>query len=217
MSNPENFIEEVTEEVRRDQLFMLFRRYGWIAVVAVLLLVGGAAFNEWRKAKTVAASQELGDAMLAALEANEPAERVTALEAIEASGNAEALVEFLAAGEELAGEDPAAAAARFAVIAENNDLPLAYRQLATLKQVFAQGATVAGEERLATLSPLTAPGQPFRALAEEQSALIEAELGQTDAAIERLRELLTASDATAGLRQRASQLIVALGGSLEGL
>ena len=31
MSNPDSFIEEVTEEVRRDKLFALFRKYGWIA------------------------------------------------------------------------------------------------------------------------------------------------------------------------------------------
>ena len=48
MSDTDSFIDEVTEEVRRDRMFNLLRRYGWIAVVAVLLLVGGAAWNEWR-------------------------------------------------------------------------------------------------------------------------------------------------------------------------
>ena len=43
MSNPDSFIEEVTEEVRRDRLFALFRKYGWIGVVLVLAIVGGAS------------------------------------------------------------------------------------------------------------------------------------------------------------------------------
>ena len=51
MSESESFINEVTEEVRRDRLFRLARRYGWIAVVAVLVIVGAAAVNEWRKAQ----------------------------------------------------------------------------------------------------------------------------------------------------------------------
>ena len=34
MSNPESFIDEVTEEVRRDKLFGYLRRYGWIGIVA---------------------------------------------------------------------------------------------------------------------------------------------------------------------------------------
>jgi len=41
LSNPDSFIDEVTEEVRRDRLFRLFRKYGWIGVVIILGLVGG--------------------------------------------------------------------------------------------------------------------------------------------------------------------------------
>ncbi len=36
MSNNDSFIDEVNEEVRRDKLYALFRKYGWIGVVAVL-------------------------------------------------------------------------------------------------------------------------------------------------------------------------------------
>ena len=36
MSNPDSFIDEVTEEVRRDRLFAMFRKYGWIGVAIVL-------------------------------------------------------------------------------------------------------------------------------------------------------------------------------------
>ena len=54
MSDTDSFIEEVSEEVRRDRLFKLMKRYGWIAILAVLLLVGGAAFNEVRKARQAA-------------------------------------------------------------------------------------------------------------------------------------------------------------------
>ena len=51
VSDTDSFIDEVTEEVRRDRLFGLMKRYGWIAVVAVLLIVGGAAYNEISKAR----------------------------------------------------------------------------------------------------------------------------------------------------------------------
>jgi fermentation-respiration switch protein FrsA (DUF1100 family) len=42
VSDTDSFIDEVTEEVRRDRLFGLMKRYGWIAALAVLLIVGGA-------------------------------------------------------------------------------------------------------------------------------------------------------------------------------
>jgi len=48
-------------------------------------------------------------------------------------------------------------------------------------------------------------------LAEEQLALVEVEMGQTEAALDRLQSLLQDQETTAGLRRRASDVIVALG------
>ena len=36
MSENESFIDEVTEEVRRDKLYLLLKKYGWIGVVAIV-------------------------------------------------------------------------------------------------------------------------------------------------------------------------------------
>ena len=46
MSNSDGFIEEVTEELRRDQMLAKLKKYGWIAVLAVLLIVGGSFVAE---------------------------------------------------------------------------------------------------------------------------------------------------------------------------
>ena len=37
VSNPESFIQEVTEEVRRDRLYSYFRKYGWIPALIVVV------------------------------------------------------------------------------------------------------------------------------------------------------------------------------------
>ena len=97
MSNTDSFIEEVTEEVRRERLYKMFRRYGWIGITAVVLLVGGAAWNEWNKAQKAAEAQALGDAILVAAEARDTA----ALDAIDVDGEAAAVLGFLAAAENL--------------------------------------------------------------------------------------------------------------------
>ena len=34
----DRFIDEVTEDLRRDRLFLMMRRYGWIAVLLVFVL-----------------------------------------------------------------------------------------------------------------------------------------------------------------------------------
>ena len=99
MSDHDSFIDEVTEEVRRDKLFALMRRYGWIGIVAILAIVGGAAWTEWQRAQTEARAQAFGTAVLAALADDDPAARLAALGAVEAEGGQAATVRFLAAGE----------------------------------------------------------------------------------------------------------------------
>ncbi len=211
MSNPESFIEEVTEEVRRDRLYKALRRYGWIGVVAVVVLVGGASLNEWRNARARAAAEATGDAILAALDHGVAVERQTALAEIAVEGDAAALLGLIEAAE---ARDPKAAAARLAEIAADPATPALYRDLATLKRVMLPETGLGTEERRAALEPLAVPGAPFRVLAEEQLAFVEIELGETEAAATRLRALLNDNEATGALRQRASQLIVALGGAV---
>ena len=212
MSNTDSFIDEVTEEVRRDRLFRLFRRYGWIALVVVLAVVGGAAWNEYSKARDWAEAQATGDALRAALGAADPAARAEALAGIAvADGAAAALADFLRADNLIAaGEDPAAAEL-LAAIAARQDVPPVYRSLAELKSAILSAGTMAPAERLAVLDRLAQPGAPFRAIALEQKALAHLEAGERDAAVAALRAILDSPQATPGLRQRATQMMVTLG------
>lgn len=215
MSNSDSFIEEVTEEVRRDRLFAWMRRYGWIGVLAILLLVGGASWREWRAAQDQAAARALGDAILAAVETPEAAGRRDALATLAPEGEARALVTLLASGEGGA-ENGEATVAALARMAEDASLPVHYTQLAALKLVMLQGAGIDPQARLDRLAPLAEPGAPFRPLALEQMALAEIDAGRSEQALVHLRALIEDAGSSAGLRQRASQLIVALGGTADG-
>lgn len=214
MSNPESFIEEVTEEVRRDRLFATFRKYGWIGILLVVLVVGGAAYTEWQKASRAAAAQAFGDTLLDALDQETPEARRAALTA--AADAANGVNDKLAIQKLLLASDPAAdkagtLAALDAIIADPK-LPNAYRDLAVLRRVVVAGADMEIAARRAALDPIAIPGRPFRTLALEQMAYLSVEAGDMDAAITQLRALSTDQEAPAGLRQRASQMIVALGG-----
>lgn len=61
MSENESFIEEVTEEVRRDKLYLFFRRYGWIPIVVILAIILGSIFVELRSSRLQAQSERIGD------------------------------------------------------------------------------------------------------------------------------------------------------------
>jgi hypothetical protein len=215
VANTDSFINEVTEEVRRDRLFAVLRRWGWLAVVLVLLIVGGAAWNEWRKAEARAEAEARGDALLAALEANDPSAQAAALGGLRNGGPAEAVVALLAATQAAGTGREAEAAGMLAALAADATVPQLYRDLATLKGAMLGAGETAPDARIAALEPLSAPGGAFRALALEQIALAQLEAGRRDEAIGTLTGLLGASDASAALQQRAAQLILALGGSLD--
>lgn len=213
MSNPDSFIEEVTEEVRRDRLFQMMRRYGWIAVALVLILVGGAAYIEWQRASDRAAAEATGDAILAALDKDDAAARRTALAEIDAQGARGAVISLLAVGESDGATDQAAA--QLQALADDDEVPQIYRDMAVMKLVLLSDHQIAPADRMAMLEPLTAPGRAFRLLALEQIALAHVALGEADQAIAIANDVMVDGQVTQDLRRRLSQLIVALGGTLD--
>lgn len=213
MSNPDSFIEEVSEEVRRDRLYGALRKYGWIGILAVILIVGGAAFNEWRKAQARASAEAYGDALYAALEINGTEERLQALGGIETPESATALSGLIYATE-VQGRSAEEAVQALQALIVQPDTPELYRDLARLRLVMDGAEVLDASERGAALDALIQGSGPFRLLALEQRALIETENGDTDAAIATLEEVIGAAGATEGQRTRALQMIVALGGDV---
>jgi hypothetical protein len=61
VSDNESFIDEVTEEVRRDKLYGVMRRYGWIAILVIVAIVLGSVFREVKTSKQLSNAQKLGD------------------------------------------------------------------------------------------------------------------------------------------------------------
>jgi len=210
VSNPESFIDEVSEELRRDRAMQYLRKYGWIAVVVVVLIVGGTAWNEWRKASAQASAEAFGESVLSALENNDTADRIAALADIEATGAQQGLLQLLRAGE-LLETDRVAALDALEAAAQDDNLPDAYRQLAALKRVIAGQGVLPLEERQSVVAGLAQAGQPFRPLALEQSALLSLEAGDEAGAIAILQDLLEQSDVSESLRQRVTQLLIGLG------
>jgi hypothetical protein len=212
VSNNESFIDEVTEEVRRDKLFALFRKYGWIGVVAIIGIVGGTAYTQWQKAQAAARAQAFGDAVTDALDLGSTSERMAALADVPTTGEQAGLLGLMLSTDP--DSDKAAALAALDGVAADATLSPIYRDLAVLRRVIVAGADMPLADRRAALEPIAVAGRPYRTLALEQLAVLLIEEGQTDDAITALTALLQDQEASQGLRARAEQLIVALGGAL---
>ncbi len=215
MHESDSFISEVSEAVRRDRLTATLSRYGWLVISAVVLIVGGAAVNEWMKVHNAAAAEAEGDKLRAALSETDAATREGMLGDIAGSGAPAAVLARLAeAGSKAQSGDTAGAAGLLEDIAGDGKVSEIYRSLASLERLMLLGPSMDASERTATLGLLAADGAPFRPLALEQRALMHLDAGDKAAAVDDLKTLLDEPSASEALRGRARQLIIAAGGSL---
>ncbi|MCG6111400.1 MAG: tetratricopeptide repeat protein [Paracoccus sp.] len=201
----DTFIDEVTEELRRDRLYGLMRRYGWIVILLVVAVVGYTAWREYDRAQDRAAAQAWGDAVLTAEAGGDPA----AILAVDPQGSAgrQALSGLLAAGAEQDAD--AAAQALRDVAAAQPDTVLG--ELAQLKLVMLQGQQMDVAERDAMLTRLSRAGAPFELLALEQKAVALIGAGRPDDAITLIRQIQDKDGLTEALRRRLSEMMIALG------
>ena len=209
MSETDSFIAEVTEDVRRDRLFGLFRRFGWIPAALIVIIVSGTAYNEWSKSKADKLAQVRGDALLAAIDTVDEAARATALNEIASQGSENIVAQMLAAG----AKDENSINFLNAVII-NSDQPEYIRDLAKLKLTMIPGAQTK-EQKLKTLDILSQPGGIYRNAAVEILVAFELELGNLNKAIEFLKSHIQDAEASRAQVQRMAELLVALGSEPE--
>lgn len=212
MSDTDSFIDEVSEEIRREKLFKTFRKYGWIGVALVVLVVGGTGYREYSRAAEKTASETFGSSVLEALQENDPSARVAQLDTItvpNASGGA--MIAMLQAAELASDNDGAGAAAKLEAAAVSGDLDQMYRDILNFKRLTVDESGIDAGERRMGFEQLATPGNPLRLLAEEQLVLLDLTAGDSAAAVNRLSMILEDAELTQGLRQRAGQLMIALG------
>jgi hypothetical protein len=193
-------------------LFKTFRKYVWIGVVLVVIVVGGTGYREYARAVEKTASETFGSSVLEALQENDPSARVAQLDTITApNASAGAMIAMLQAAEMVSDNDGAGAAAKLESAAVNGDLDQMYRDILNFKRLTVADSGIETDDRRMGFEQLATPGNPLRLLAEEQLALIDLAAGDGDAAVNRLSIILEDAELTQGLRQRAGQLMIALG------
>lgn len=208
-----DIFDEVDEDVRRERMQTMAKRYGPLvggSVVLVIAVVAGLTF--WRQHQREAA-EEAGAAYLAAARTL-PADRTAAEDAfadLAAEGpGGYPLLARLKQAEALAADGKRDAAVEVLNGVESLDAPDRYKALARL---LALGLRSYAEDP-ATLLPLVdemaAPGKPWRALASEQAAALEWKLGKVAEARARWEALAADLAAPQGVRSRAEAALAAL-------
>lgn len=211
----DSFIDEVTADLRRDRAFRLMRRFGWIAVLAILAIVGGSAWYEYSRVENNRQAQAFGDAVLAAENAEDPAAALAAVDPGTATGR-QLVAGLLTAGALGDADKGAQAADELTALAEatGESDPL-MRDLALLKAVIAAGPGMDAARRDAALTELSRPGAPFELLALEQKAVALMGAGRDEDAIMLIRQIQQKDGLTEGLRLRLAEMMITLGAEPE--
>ena len=212
MSDTDSFLQEVSEELRRDKLYRNIRKYGWIAIVLVFIIVGAATYREYMKSQAETKAELFGTSIIDALNQTDSADRISKLQEIIAPGhNSKAIVAMLLSAEAIGNEPTTLEMNGLKDVAESLSIDAHYRDLLNFKILLGSAEIMNVEERVKAYDTLSEPGNPYRLLAEEQMALIELELGNTDNAVKKISQILLDAELTSGLRNRATQMLIALG------
>lgn len=211
MSETDSFIQEVTEEVRQDQMLRYWKKYGPLVIGGVVLVVAAAAAWNWMMVQEQAAAEARGAAFLTAESAG--TDQVVAL-ASEIDGPANLIAELSAAGALANDGKGDEAVARYAEIAGREGIAPAYRDLATLQMV----RIAAASDPSTSTEPLNAlidQDGPYRLLALELRGALKIASGDSTAGHADLNAVIGDPQATSSLRQRAGALLTSTGGQQE--
>ncbi len=215
----DQFIREVDEELRRDQLKALWDRYGTLIIavcVAVVAITAGYNGWIWWQEKQAA---EAGDRYLAALQSiageDTQAARQALVEFAQGSGGGYAtLARLRAAALAAQSGDTNAAMAGFDAIADDSSADVTIRDLARLRAALIAldaGDLEGAESRVETLA---ATGNPWRHAAREIIGTVAYARGDLAAARQRFATIQSDVEAPAEARSRAELMLSVIDGQM---
>jgi hypothetical protein len=215
----ETFIREVDEELRRDQLKYLWKRFAPLIIgVCVLIVVVTAGYGGWTWWQERKASQA-GDRFLAALAKIEGGDRAggeAELNAIAAASDVgySALARLRLAGEKAGAGAKKEALEAYDQVAADISVPTPLRDLARIKAALLALDTgdVAGAKERAT--PLNVAGNPWRHAAREVIGTANYQAGDLQAARDAFAEIQQDAETPQDLWVRSGMMVALIDGQL---
>lgn len=210
-----DIFREIDEELRRDNLQQLWKKYGnYVIALAVLIVVATAAVVGWRayqdKQREAQGAQYAAALDLAHQGKDADAAAAFAELAQRADSGRVVLARLEEAASKVGAGDTAAAIAVYDQIAADSSVDPAFRGAATM--LSARYTLDKGDPQavVAKLQPLTAPTSAWHGLALELTALAELKAGDTAKARVVFDALSKDPTSPRGVRDRASGMLAAL-------
>jgi hypothetical protein len=209
-----NLFDEVKEDLERQRLEALWKKYGiWVvlmALVAVLATAASTTYHSWQSEH----NQKITTALLAAGKGEaDPLKTVDNLQtfASENSGTKEASLALLHAGTSAADKgDKDKAIKIFDIVAHDDKADLAFRQLGDLLSVQLQMDSADPAVLIGRLQPLTEEHAPWRFSALETEGYLALRMGDKVKAKQIFTSLSQEASVPSTMASRASDILRSL-------
>jgi hypothetical protein len=210
------FLREVDEGVRRDQAASLWRRYGAIGIIVLVLLLGALGGWLWWREDQRATAGVAGQDLLAAMAKldvgdNAAARPVFARLAKDGPPGYRPLATMMQAADAAGSGENERSIKLLETVAADKNASQPLREAALLKAVRQGFDTLPPATVLARVKDLAVPGNPWFGIAGEMSALAHIKAGKPDLAKPLLIALVRDPSLPATSRNRAAQLALSLG------
>jgi hypothetical protein len=215
-SDPDTFMREVDEELRRERLNKIVSRYGWMIVGVIVLLLGAVGGYIWWQDRQQKQAATQGEALLQALDGMEAGNRNLAASKIGplATSNVEgyrvAALFARASSQAEAGQNPAAIAT-LKSIADDQHIAEPYRQAALVRQTALEFDQLQPRVVIQRLGPLARPGQAWFGTAGEMVGIAHLRMHRTDLAGPLFKQIAEDRNVPSSIRTRAVQMAGSLG------
>jgi hypothetical protein len=212
----ETFYREVDEELRREQLSGWWKRYGRMVIagaIVFLVALGGAIWWHEQKLEQAGGRGERLVQIFKDIQAGRTRDIDTRLDALakEGSPGYRAAALLTKADVAIQSGNEAAAIAGFKAVAEDDDLPEPYRNLALIRQTALEFDKIAPAEVIRRLQPLAVSGNAWFGSAGEMVAAAYLKQNQPQRAAPVFAAIAKDETVPDTLRSRAVQMAGALG------
>ena len=212
----ETFLREVDENLRRDQLSGMARKYGgWLIAALVLFLaaVGGWLYWQERQRTDAAGDSEVLAQVYTDIGAGRMASVPQRLDALagQGKGAVRASALFTRAAVAIEQNDRATATAKFHEIAADGDLAAPYRDLGLIRATSLEFDALKPELVIARMQPMAKPGNPWFGSAGELTAMALIKQGKRNEAGRLFAAIAADPQAPDSIRARAVQIAGTMG------
>ncbi len=214
--NEDAFLREVDEELRRDQMGRLWRRYGVVALVLLVLGLGAlGGFLRWQSEQQKKAGRdgELLTEAIADLGQGKEAGVQAKLDTLGASPReAYRAVARLTQAAMAGGKgDIKIAIAQYKMVADQPDLPQPFRDLALVRRTALEFDTLPPAQVIERLKPLAVAGNPWFGSAGEMVAVAYIKMNKPELAGPLFAAIAKDEQVPETIRGRATRISGALG------